>query len=383
MVPQTFALIDSTLREGEQFARAHFTTAQKIQMAHLLDAFGVEYLEVTSPLASRQSRIDCETIARLGLRARLLAHTRCRMEDVRAAVESGVDGVNVVIGTSALLREHSHGRGLDEIRDLALEVIGYLRAGGIESRFSTEDSLRTDPADLFPLYEAVDALGVERVGIADTVGVGTPRQVHALVAAVRARVRADIEFHGHNDAGCAVANAHAALEGGATHIDVTVLGIGERNGITPLGGLIARLYSLDPALVARYRLALLPALDRLVADIAGVEIPFNNCITGASAFTHRAGIHTNAVLRHPATYEALRPEDFGLARTVEIGHRLTGRHAVRHRALALGIDLPPAALRAVTQRIKQQADRSPLTMDEVDAALRDAASLRPVGGRSS
>ncbi|MDQ4078020.1 MAG: homocitrate synthase [Chloroflexota bacterium] len=366
---ENFAIIESTLREGEQFVNAFFNGAQKVEIARLLDAFGVEYLEVTSPLASRQSRQDCEAIAALGLRAKVLTHTRCQMEDARVAVETGVDGVDVVIGTSSYLREFSHGKSIKEIIDLALEVVGYLKEQGVEVRFSTEDSLRSDSRDLFQVYEAVDALGVDRVGIADTVGIGTPRQISDLVSALRKRVRADIEFHGHNDSGCAIANAFAALEAGATHVDTSVLGIGERNGITPLGGLIARLYSIDPALVERYNLSLLHKIDQRVAEMVGVDIPFNNYITGFAAFTHKAGIHAKAVLNHPSTYEILRPEDFGLTRYIHIAHRLTGWNALRHRAEQLGLQLDEAQLRRLTAYIKELADEGALTLDDVDALL--------------
>lgn len=364
-----FAIIESTLREGEQFVNAFFTPPQKIELAQRLDAFGVEYLELTSPCASPQSAADCTAIARLGLRAKVLTHVRCHLDDARRAVDCGVDGVDVVIGTSSVLRAFSHGKPIEAIIDSAREVIGWLRGQRVEVRFSTEDSLRSDPADLFRVYAAVDALGVDRVGIADTVGIGTPRQIYDLVRELRRRVRADIEFHGHNDAGCAIANAFAALEAGATHIDTSVLGIGERNGITALGGLIARLYTTDPALVAKYDLPLLQAIDRLVAGWVGIDIPFNNPITGFCAFTHKAGIHANAVLNHPSTYEALRPEDFGLTRYIHIAHRLTGHNAVRHRAAQLGLALSEAQCRAITEQIKAAGDGRPLTLEDVDTLL--------------
>jgi homocitrate synthase len=370
-----FAIIDSTLREGEQFVNAFFTSEQKVDLARMLDSFGVEYLELTSPCASPQSRHDCALIASLGLRAKVLTHIRCRLDDARLAVESGVDGVNVFIGTSPSLRRHSHGLSIETIIESAAGVISYLQAAGVEVRFSTEDSLRTAPADLFQLFKAVDALRVDRVGVADTVGVGTPRQVYDLIAALRAQVRADIEFHGHNDAGCAIANAYAALEAGATHIDCSVLGIGERNGITSLGGLVARLYATDPALVSNYKLPLLPELDRLVAGWVGVEIPFNNSITGFSAFTHKAGVHAKGVLNNPATYEALRPEDFGLTRTIHIAHRLTGWNAVRHRAEELGLRLSEGQVKQVTSEIKALGDKRALTMMEVDGLLRQVKGV--------
>ncbi|MGB0387797.1 MAG: homocitrate synthase [Ardenticatenaceae bacterium] len=366
---ENFSIIESTLREGEQFVNAFFTTDQKVEIARLLDEFGVEYLELTSPLASQQSYEDCRTIAGLGLRAKILTHTRCHLKDARVAVDTGADGVDVVIGTSSYLRKFSHGKSIEQIIDIGLEVVSYLKSQNVEVRFSTEDSLRSDPEDLFRVYEAMDKLGVDRVGIADTVGVGTPMQIYDLVSALRGRVKADIEFHGHNDSGCAIANAYAALEGGATHIDTSVLGIGERNGITPLGGLVARLYATNPQLVAKYKLPLLHKLDQLVAKLVGVDIPFNNYITGFAAFTHKAGIHAKAVLNDPSTYEILRPEDFGLTRYIHIAHRLTGWNAVRHRAEQLGLQLDESQLRSLTQHIKTLADEGGLTLDDVDALL--------------
>ena len=369
---ENFSIIESTLREGEQFVNAFFTPEQKIQIARLLDEFGVEYIELTTPAASAQSAKDCETIAHLGLRAKTLTHTRCALEDVKLAVETGVNGVDVVIGTSSYLREFSHGKSIDAIIDLAQEVLEYLKTQNVEMRFSTEDSLRSNPQDLFRVYEAVDEIGVNRVGVADTVGIGNPRQIYELVSTLRARVKADIEFHGHNDTGCAIANAFAALEAGATHIDTSVLGIGERNGITSLGGLIARLYAVDPGLVAKYNLPLILELDRLVAELVGVEIPFNNYITGFSAFTHKAGIHAKAVLNNPSTYEVLNPEDFGLTRYIHIAHRLTGWNAIRYRADQLGLKLADDEIKLITERIKVLSDESAITLEDVDRLLNEA-----------
>lgn len=368
-----FSIIESTLREGEQFVNAFFTTEQKIQLARMLDEFGVEYLELTSPMASPRSRDDCSAIAALGLKSKILTHTRCHIDDARVAVETGVDGVDVVIGTSSQLRRFSHGRTIDQIIGIASEVIPFLRESGVEVRFSTEDSLRSSWEDLFRVYEAVDAMGVDRVGVADTVGIGSPRQIYDLVSQLRARVKADIEFHGHNDSGCAIANAFAALEGGATHIDTSVLGIGERNGITSLGGLIARMYVTNPESVRKYNLPLLRTIDQTVAEWVDVDVPFNNYITGFSAFTHKAGIHAKAVLNDPTTYEALRPEDFGLTRYVHIAHRLTGWNAVKSRAEQLGLALDDAQVRELTKKIKALADCQAMTLDHVDHLLREAA----------
>ncbi|KAI1113767.1 HMGL-like-domain-containing protein [Nemania sp. NC0429] len=271
-----FSIIDSTLREGEQMATANFNTAQKLMIAQALDDFGVDYIELTSPAASPQSRADCEAICKLGLKAKILCHIRCNMDDARIAVSTGVDGINMCIGTSPQLMAHSHGKDLKYIAAKAKEVVEYVRSEGIEIRFSGEDSFRSDFSEILKLYSLVDSLGADRVGIADTVGGATPMEVFDKIEALRKVVSCDIETHFHNDTGCAIANAFMAVEAGATHIDTTVLGIGERNGITPLGGLIACLLPRYPeSILNRYKLEKLGALEELVAGIVSVEIPFN------------------------------------------------------------------------------------------------------------
>ena len=370
-----FSLIDTTLREGEQFADAFLTRAQKLDLARLLDAFGIEYIELTSPAAGPGSREACEAVAGLGLDAKVLTHIRCHMDDARLAVESGVDGVNMMFGTSELLRRHSHGKAVHQILDQALEVIAYVQDAGLEVRFSSEDSFRSDLVDLLTLYRAVDAAGVDRVGVADTVGVAHPQQVFQLVRTLRQIVGCGIEFHGHDDTGCAVANTFCALEAGATHLDVSVLGLGERNGIASLEGLVARLYAVDPdALRERYRLPLLQEIVEFVSRSVGVAVPFNSCITGSAAFSHRAGIHVKAMLENPRTYEVLNPDDFGVSRRIQIAHHLTGWNAVRHRCRELGLQLDDRRIKDVTRRIKTLAEERPISNEIVDRLLHEEAS---------
>ena len=368
---ENFHIIESTLREGEQFANAFFSSDQKVEIAKLLDAFGVEYIELTSPVASPQSRADCERVAALGLNAKILTHVRCHMGDAQIAIDTGVDGVDLLFGTSSLLREFSHGKDIGYIIDSAIEVVEYVKSQGVEIRFSSEDSFRSDLVDLLTIYRAVDAIGVNRVGIADTVGVAHPMQVHDLVRTLRGVVDCDIEFHGHNDTGCAIANAYAALSGGATHIDTSVLGIGERNGITPLGGFIARMYAHDADEIRRrYDLPLLREVENYVAELVAIDVPFNNYITGYTAFTHKAGIHAKAILNNPSTYEILDPADFGLTRYVHVAHRLTGWNAIKQRVEQLQLDLSDDQIKQITAQIKAMADQKQLSLDDVDVLLR-------------
>ncbi|MFO0580876.1 MAG: homocitrate synthase [Anaeromyxobacter sp.] len=369
---RSWKLIDTTLREGEQFAKASFRLEDKLEIARALDTFGVDYIEVTSPAASPQSQRDLAAIVKLGLHARIITHSRCLLDDVRTALDTGVRGIGLFFATSRILRESSHGKSIQQIIDSIGPPVEAALAAGLEVRFSAEDAFRTDVTDLLAVYRAAEKLGVHRVGIADTVGIATPRQVYALVREVRSAVRCDIGFHGHDDTRCSVANAYEALAAGATHVDVSVLGIGERNGIVPLGGMIARLFSVEPQRVGeRYRLGQLRELERLVARVCGIEIPFNNPVTGDTAFSHKAGMHLKAMTTNPGSYEVIPPEAFGLTRRLIVGSRLTGKHAIAYRAREMGITFGENELKALTRQIKELADKGELSEEQIDAVLRD------------
>jgi len=367
----TWRIIDTTLREGEQFAKAAFRTEDKLEIARALDAFGADYIEVTSPAASPQSQRDAAQIAKLGLGARVITHARCVLDDVQAGIDSGARGIGLLFATSRILRESSHGKSIQQIVDAMGPPLELALRAGLEVRFSAEDAFRTEEQDLGSVYRAAQALGVHRVGLADTVGIASPRQVYALVREVRRTVTCDIGFHGHNDTACAVANAYEAISAGATHVDVSVLGIGERVGITPLGSFIARMYSVEPQAVGeRYRLGQLRELERLVARICGVELPFNTPVTGETAYSHKAGMHLKAMMENPGSYEIIPPEAFGLSRKLIIGSRLTGRHAIAYRAREMGMTFGEGELKAITRRIKELADKGELSEEQIDQVLR-------------
>ena len=367
---RSLAILDSTLREGEQFTNAFFTLEQQLQIARLLDAVGVGLIEVPSPIISPEIRQTMQALCDLGLSAHIVAHVRCVEADVQAALETPVFGLNLFYGTSAELRTFSHGRRIDQILGDAVPLIRLIRSAGRYVRFSAEDAFRSDLVDLLTVFDAVVDAGVQRIGLPDTVGIATPRKVEHLVSLCADRYpQVGIEFHGHNDTGCAIANTVAALEAGADCLDVTALGIGERNGIASLSGLIAQLYAHHPELLEAYDLTQLALLDRYVSECLDLPIPFNMPITAPGAFTHRAGVHTKAVLNNPRSYEVLVPADFGLMRSIDVGSHLTGRYAVRHRAATLGLHLSNDEVGHLTQALKERTERGSLSLEEVDTFI--------------
>ncbi|WP_045115410.1 homocitrate synthase/isopropylmalate synthase family protein [Plesiocystis pacifica] len=367
-------LVDSTLREGLQSDTRPVDSARKLDIAALLAAFGVDCIEVGNPVSSERARADARRLAGLDLGStRVLAHVRCHPEDIRAAVDTGVDGLNLFIPCSPLLRHASLGRSLDELIEIAVGALELARAlrPELELRITPEDSFRTPVPELERFCGAVTSrVRVDRVGLADTVGVAHPRAVEARFARLRQRFDLDLEFHGHNDTGCAVANALLAREAGATHVDVTVLGLGERNGITALEGFVAALLVHDPdAVHGRLRLELLPLLTRAVADAFGVEIPRNSCLVGANSFAHKAGVHTNAMLRDRRSYEFVDPQLMGVERRLLAGHEMTGASVLGARAQALGLDLSPEQLRRLAASVRTSASHGALASETIDELL--------------
>ena len=293
------------------------------------------------------------------------------------------------------------------ITNTAIEVINYVKSHNIEIRFSSEDSFRSNLVDLLSIYSTVDKIGVNRVGIADTVGCANPRQVYDLIRTLRGVVSCDIETHFHNDTGCAIANAYCALEAGATHIDTSVLGIGERNGITPLGGLMARMIVADRDYVmGKYKLHKLKAIEDLVAQAVEVNIPFNNYSKQHNPLSHdhppqlsltlfshwllclhaqgrhecysvsfyldqklTFTSHAKAILNNPSTYEIINPADFGMTRYVHFASRLTGWNAIKSRAAQLNIEMTDAEYKVCTAKIKALADIRPIAVDDADSII--------------
>ncbi|MHB1501222.1 MAG: homocitrate synthase/isopropylmalate synthase family protein, partial [Candidatus Dormibacteria bacterium] len=238
------------------------------------------------------------------------------------------------------------------------EAVGLARSAGAFVRFSAEDAFRTSRSQLYAAFDTAVEAGASRLGLPDTVGSATPATVSSTVRAVRRRYPAQsLEFHGHNDTGCSIANSLAAWLAGADCVDVTVLGIGERVGITSLSGLLARLYTVAPEQARRYRMELLPALDGRVAQLSGMPVPFNQPLTAAHAFTHVAGVHSNAVLRSPSAYEWIDPAVVGRARVIAVGSRLTGRHAVAgYLETLLGRAAEANEVEAATRAIKEASE---------------------------
>lgn len=332
-------IIDSTLREGQQNATCEFNINQKRQLLVLLDRFGIEYAELWNPISSDKAFYEYEDLLKfkryLNLNIKLIVHVRNNILDITKALSSKYlpDGVSLVISTSNVLRDVSHKLHVDDIIHLSVSNLQYIKNTdpNIQIRFSTEDSFRSNIQDLCTIFTQVQN-HVDRIGIADTLGFATHIQVEELVKNIKQQIHhdLDIECHFHNDSASAVYNAFIALLSGCTHINTSVLGLGERNGITDLTGFVSRLYTYDTTCLQKYNLKYLKLVDEFVANAIKHPIPFNNPITGMFAFSHKAGIHTNAMLKDVESYQILDPSDFDLSPNIIVFSPIMGYNALSH-----------------------------------------------------
>jgi len=343
--PRPLEIIDTTLREGQQTSLLHdhhkyfFTRTDKEEILHALIICGVKFVELFAPVVSPQERADFAALkaVRDSLITQkgytfLLAHVRCHPHDVESAIAAGADGLNFYIGTSVEARAFNHGRDLDAIVAQARPLLEDLRRNhpDLILRFSGEDAFRTREADLFRIYDEIAPL-VDRLGMPDTVGVATPASVAQRVAALRERYPATpLEGHFHEDRGLALVNALEAVRSGMQYLNTTVLGIGERSGITSFTALLFNLFiEHHYDALEGYHLRGLYPLNVLVADKLKMLVPSREPVSLTNR-THTAGVHQKAVLHDSSAYEAHPLDQFGVSESEILLGPLSGWNIIHY-----------------------------------------------------
>jgi len=300
-------ILDSTLREGEQTPGVTFYVEEKIAIANLLDRFGVDIIEAGHPMVSKDVFKGVKAIAKEGYNAEILAHCRAVKEDIDMAISCDVDWVGIFFCVSNPRLEQQFRLDLDKAVDLITNMVGYAKEHGLKVRYTPEDTVRTDYASVVKVSKAAIKAGADRISIADTVGAATPQKMYKLVRQLKSDLHIKLNVHCHNDLGLATANALAAYEAGATMIDTSVNGLGERAGITPLAELCLALHCLYKVR-RNWGLEGLPILSQVVSEFSGVKVSPNTPVVGENAFLHNAGLHVAAVLNDPKYYEVFPAE---------------------------------------------------------------------------
>jgi isopropylmalate/homocitrate/citramalate synthase len=335
---RTITILDSTLREGEQHPGVSFSTKQRIQIAWMLDSFGVDQIEI-SPVISEDHFVSTKTILKQGLRADILAHVRATKSDVDTAIGCGATWVATYMGISDIHLAAKLKITKEEAKIRALEVADYIKAHGLKARFTMEDASRTEPKFLIEMCKEMNLRGIERISIPDTVGIMRPRGMYNLVKMVYDNIdscRSSLDVHCHNDVGLALANGLAGCEAGANQIHTTIDGFGERTGIPTLAETAVALTLIYKS-NNRLRLHMLKDLSRTVSQYTNLGIPESKPIVGDSAYKHKAGTHLAAILKNPSAYEILEPKLVGNRRKIVFGE-LAGKNGAAYLLSLLGLE---------------------------------------------
>lgn len=343
-------LVDSTLREGGQTVGVAFTLEQKVAIARNLVRVGVEEVEVgiASPLDKELPDVVARCRGEAGVRC-LGLWCRFRKEDIACALQLAPDVLSLSIPVSDLHIATKLNRGRAAVATMVAKSIAKAKRAAPYVSLGLEDATRAEPGFLREIVSVACASGVDRIRIADTVGVATPGSIAALVRELRT-FAVEIGVHMHNDFGMATANAIAALEAGAHWADVTVLGLGERAGnsrLEEVAGYLA-LQGTRP-----YDTTLLRPLAILAGECAGRSVAAHQPVIGAEIFTCETGLHLAGLVNDPRTYEPYEPVLVGAKRTFVYGAKI-GRRGMVERLRQLGVQVQEARLGRLAEAFREQ-----------------------------
>jgi 2-isopropylmalate synthase len=365
-VPVVF--FDTTLRDGEQSPGSSLNASEKLEIAHQLVRLGVDVIEAGFPASSPGDFAAVQTIAREVKGAVICGLARCTEADIRTCWDAIKDAerprIHTFVSTSDIHLQHQMHVSRAEVVKITREMVELcvsLCPDDVE--FSAMDASRSDVDFLAEVLATAIQAGATTINVPDTVGYSMPTEYAALMDRLYEKVpgldKVVLSVHCHNDLGVAVANSLAAVERGATQVEVAINGLGERAGN-------AALEEIAMALVTRRDILQRPCnivtteisrASRMVSSFTGHLVQANKAIVGKNAFAHESGIHQDGVLKEPTTYEIMHARDIGLIDSDIVLGKHSGRHALRSHLAELGIHLDGDELDEVFRRFKQTADK--------------------------
>ncbi|MDG7044176.1 MAG: 2-isopropylmalate synthase [Nitrososphaerota archaeon] len=347
--PRPVKILDTTLREGEQSPNVSLTMRQRLQIAWMLDYFGVDAIEI-SPIISEDYRESCKKLLNAGLSAKIVAHGRALKEDIDISMSCGADYVAMYHSVSDIHLKYKLKVNREEALRRATEAVQYAKSHGLYVRMTLEDACRADPEYMVQFAKEMEKAGADRLSIPDTVGIMRPIGMYRLVSLIRSNVKVPLDVHCHNDMGLALANALASYEAGADQIHATIGGVGERVGITDLAQLVISLLVLY-RLKLNVRYDMLAELSGLLATYANYQTPSNSPLVGANAYKHKAGTHIAAILKSPNAYEIVPPSTVGNRRSLVFGE-LLGKNGSAFFLKLLGMKVDDTAIKSFSKGMK-------------------------------
>ncbi|MDX2258892.1 MAG: 2-isopropylmalate synthase [Hyphomicrobiaceae bacterium] len=374
-------IFDTTLRDGEQCPGATMTYEEKLEVADLLDAMGVDIIEAGFPIASDG---DFEAVSAIATRvgnATVAGLARAIDKDIDRAGEAVRHArrgrIHTFVSTSPIHLAHQMKKTEAEVLEIIAATVARARNLVDDVEWSAMDATRTPIAYLMACVDTAIRAGATTINLPDTVGYATPEEYKAMFMAVRNGVpdadKAVFSVHCHDDLGLAVANSLAGVAGGARQIECTINGIGERAGNAALEEVVMAIRTRADAMPYRTGIdaTMLTRASRLVSAVTNFPVQYNKAIVGRNAFAHESGIHQDGMLKHQQTYEIMTPESVGVAKTSLVMGKHSGRNAFRTKLKELGYDLGDNQFEDAFNRFKALADRKKHVYDEDIEALVD------------
>ncbi|MCF8009946.1 MAG: homocitrate synthase [Clostridiales bacterium] len=337
LINDNVTVVDTTLRDGEQTAGVVFANREKIRIAKLLDEMGVHQLEVGIPTMGGDEKEAITNICKAGLKSSIMGWNRPVISDIEDSIQCGVDSVAISISTSDIHIEHKLKKSREWVLDQISKAADFAKKEGMYISVNAEDASRSDHDFLVKFAETAKQAGADRLRYCDTVGILDPSSTYHKIKSILDEVDIDIEMHTHNDFGMATANALEGLRAGASHIGVTVIGLGERAGNAALEEVVMALkhiYKLDLG----FKTEMFRELGEYVSRASGRELPAWKAIVGSNMFAHESGIHADGTIKNPKTYEPYMPEEVGLQRQIMVGKH-SGSAALKNKYAEFGIRL--------------------------------------------
>ncbi|CAJ36068.1 2-isopropylmalate synthase [Methanocella arvoryzae MRE50] len=340
-----------------------FTQDKKLEIARALDRLGVQVIEAGFPISSAGDKASVKEIAGLGLNATVCGLARVIKADIDACIDADVSMVHTFVSTSDIQRINTIKKSREEVIDISVEMVEYIKRHGQKCLFSAMDATRTDVDYLLQVYKAVEDAGADAINVPDTVGVAAPPAMRWLVGEISKTVKIPIAVHCHNDFGLAVANSLAAVEGGASQIQVTLNSLGERAGNADMAQTVMSLeaiYGVKTGIDTKH----LVETARLAERFSGVPLAPTFPVVGANAFSHESGIHSHGVIKESKTFEPgiMTPEMVGHMRRLVLGKH-TGKHAVKKLLNDAGLDPSDDELNQILERVKDLGDKGKKVTD--------------------
>lgn len=378
-------IFDTTLRDGEQSPGCSMNINEKIQVARQLEKLGVDVIEAGFAVSSPGDFASVKAIAQELKNTVVASLSRALPLDIDRSWEAVKYAkrprIHTFIATSDIHMKYKLKKTPEQVMEQAIEMVKYAKKYCEDIEFSAEDASRSNPEFLYRIFEEVIKAGATVLNVPDTVGYAIPDEFYNFIKGIKENVRGidkvDIAVHCHNDLGLAVANTLAAAKAGATQLECTINGIGERAGNAALEEIVMGLNTRKDLYGFNCNIdtTQIYHTSRLVSSLTGQMIQANKAIVGKNAFAHESGIHQHGVLANKETYEIMTPQSIGLSENTMVLGKHSGRHAFEQRLKDLGYTFSKEDLEKAFEQFKQLADKKKVVSDRDIEALADLRQI--------